>query len=153
MLERDLIECVVLLPEKLFYNTGAPGAIIVFNRNKPKERKGNVLFINASDEYEQHPDVRKLNRLGKKNISKAADVYKEFNDMKGFARTADLDEIKKNNCNLNVSLYVFPETEIEEIDIRKEWEELSEIESELKSIEEKIAHYLNELNVQEVTNG
>ena len=54
---------VILLPEKLFYNTGAPGAIIIFNLHKPAERKGKVLFINASKEAEQHPEVRKLNRL------------------------------------------------------------------------------------------
>lgn len=54
----ELMECVILLPEKLFYNTGAPGAILIFNKNKPKERKDKVLFINASQEYEQHPDVQ-----------------------------------------------------------------------------------------------
>ncbi|MBM4128931.1 MAG: SAM-dependent DNA methyltransferase, partial [Nitrospira sp.] len=60
----DLIEAVILLPEKLFYNTGAPGAIIILNKNRQKKRKEKVLFINASREYQQHPEVRKLNQLG-----------------------------------------------------------------------------------------
>jgi len=145
VLERDLIECVILLPEKLFYNTGAPGAIIVFNKNKSQERKGKVLFINASEEYEQHPDVRKLNRLGEEHISKIVEVYKRFEDEKGFARIVALDEIKDNDHNLNIPLYVFPEVEVEEIDINREWAELREIGGEIEQIEKQIEEYLKVL--------
>ncbi len=68
--KHDLIEAVILLPEKLFYNTPSSGAIIIFNLHKPEARKGKILFINASKEAEQHPEVRKLNRLGDANIQK-----------------------------------------------------------------------------------
>ena len=51
IVEKDLVEAVILLPEKLFYNTGAPGLIIVFNKNKPEERKEKILLINASKEF------------------------------------------------------------------------------------------------------
>lgn len=147
ILNADLIEAVFLLPEKLFYNTGAPGAIIVLNKNKPKERKGKVLFINASKEYEQHPDVRKLNRLGDEHIKKIVGVYHDtpLEDIDGFAKVVDLEKIKENDYNLNVTLYVFPEEETEEIDIEKEWEETRKIENELKEIEKKIESYLEEL--------
>jgi len=145
VLNKDLIECVILLPEKLFYNTGAPGAILIFNKNKPKERKNKVLFINASEEYEQHPDVRKLNRLGEDNISKIIEAYKEFKNGDGFSRVVSLDEIKENDYNLNVTLYVFPIEETEEIDVGKEWDELQDVESSLKENEEKIENYLKEL--------
>src|SRR4030067_2402802 len=47
VLNTDLIEAIILLPEKLFYNTGAPGAILILNKNKSEERKGKVFFINA----------------------------------------------------------------------------------------------------------
>lgn len=50
VINNDLIEAVILLPEKLFYNTGAPGAIILFNKNKSAGRKRKILFINASSE-------------------------------------------------------------------------------------------------------
>ncbi|MDI6708905.1 MAG: class I SAM-dependent DNA methyltransferase, partial [Candidatus Thermoplasmatota archaeon] len=49
IIERDWIECVILTPEKLFYNTGAPGAIIIFNKNKSYEKRNKILFINASN--------------------------------------------------------------------------------------------------------
>ena len=115
IVEEDLIEAVILLPEKLFYNTGAPGAIIIFNKNKAPERRGKVLFINASNEYEKHPEVRKLNILSKKNIEKIVNVYKSFGEVDGISRVVSLDKIRENDYNLNVSLYVFPEEEEEEI--------------------------------------
>jgi len=145
MLEEDLIEGVILLPEKLFYNTGAPGAIIILNKNKPEERKGKVLFINASGECEQHPEVRKLNRLGKVHIQKIAEAYKKFGAGDGYVRAVSLEEIKNNDYNLNVTLYVFPEEAQEEIDIGEEWEELRSLEKEIAEVEEKIQGYLREV--------
>ena len=145
ILRRDLVECVILLPEKLFYNTGAPGAIIILRKKKPEERKGKVLFINASNEYEKHPEVRKLNRLGDKHIEKIADAYKKFEDIDGFCRVVSLEEIKENDYNLNVTLYVFPREELEKINIAKEWEELRRIEVEIKEVDGRIEGYLEEL--------
>jgi len=145
VLKDDLLECVILLPEKLFYNTGAPGAILIFNRHKPAERRGKILFINASAEYEQHPEVRKLNRLGEGHIRKIAEAYRDFKNIEGFARVVSLDEIRENDCNLNVTLYVFPEEKVEEIDVEKEWKDLREIEEEIAKIEEKINGYLREI--------
>jgi len=145
VLENDLIEAVLLLPEKLFYNTGAPGAIIILNKNKKAERKGKVFFINASEEYGQHPDVRKLNILTEDNINKISEAYEKFSEEEGFSRIVDLEEIKENDFNLNVTLYVFPEEEIEEIDIEKEWQELQDIEEEISKVEKKIEGYLKEI--------
>jgi len=142
MLDEDLIESVFLLPEKLFYNTGAPGAVVVLNRNKPENRKGKVLFINASSEFEQHPGVRKLNRLGDKHTRNIANAYRDFDGGDGFARAVSIDEIKENDYNLNVTLYVFPEEEIEEIDVAGEWRELKIIEEEIAGVEGKIERYL-----------
>lgn len=142
IIKDDLIESVILLTEKLFYNTGAPGVIIVLNKNKPDDRKGKVLFINASEQFEKHPEVRKLNILADKNISKIVQVYKDFRATDGFARVVSSDEIIENDFNLNVPLYVFPQEELEEIDITKEWKELKKLEDELKDIEEKIESYL-----------
>ena len=142
----DLIEAFILLPEKLFYNTGAPGAVIILNKNKPKAREGKILFINASNEYEQHPDVRKLNRLGDKHIEKIVKAYKEFRDSDGFSRVVEIEKIKKeNDYNLNVTLYVFPEEEVEEIDVAEEWREVLKVNRDLQRLESKIEKYLKEL--------
>ena len=145
VLKNDLMETVILLPEKLFYNTGAPGAIIIFNKNKTENRKNNVLFINASSEFEQHPDVRKLNRLGEEHIKKIVDVYRDYKEIEGFSRIVPHKEIEENDYNLNVTLYVFPEEKIEEIDVGSEWRGLKETEKELKKLDEKIEGYLEGL--------
>jgi type I restriction enzyme M protein len=144
--KHDLVECVILLPEKLFYNTGAPGAIIIFNLHKPAERKGNVLFINASKEAEQHPEVRKLNRLGDGNIKKIAEAYKSYSEEKGFSRIVPLKEIDQNDSNLNVTLYVMQDKESEEINIAQEYAELKELEKQRQEVANKLEQYISELN-------
>ncbi len=145
ILNADLIESVILLPEKLFYNTGAPGAVIVLNKNRSKKRKGKVFFINASREFQQHPEVRKLNQIGDEHIKKIVEAYKEFKEEDGFSKVIEIDKIKENDYNLNVTLYVFPEEETEEIDVEREWEELKKLEKEIFVVEEKIGGYLREL--------
>ncbi len=145
VLKDDLIECVILLPEKLFYNTGAPGAILIFNKHKSTKRKNKILFINASSEYEQHPEVRKLNRLGDGHIRKVTRAYRNFKDADGFVKVVSLDEIKGNDYNLNVTLYAFPQEKAEEIDVTNEWDDLRSLEGEIAEVEKKIHGYLKEL--------
>jgi type I restriction enzyme M protein len=148
VINADLIEAVILLPEKLFYNTGAPGAVMILNRNKPDQRKGKIFFINASKEYQQHPEVRKLNRLGDEHIKKIVEANRDFRNEDGFSKVVEIEKIKENDYNLNVTLYVFPEEEVEEIDIVKEWEQLQAIEKEILVIEDKIEGYLRELKLR-----
>ncbi|MHA1608534.1 MAG: N-6 DNA methylase, partial [Candidatus Njordarchaeales archaeon] len=92
ILKADLLEAVILLPEKLFYNVTAPGIIMIFNKEKAEDRKGKIIFINASNEYKQHPEVRRLNKLV--NIDKIVDSYKEFKDIDGFSKVVSLEEIR-----------------------------------------------------------
>ncbi len=145
--KHDLVESVILLPEKLFYNTGAPGAIIIFNRHKPAGRKSKVLFINASKEAEQHPEVRKLNRLGDANVKKIVDAYKNFTEEKGFSRIVPIQEIiEQNDSNLNVTLYVMQDEENEVINIAKEYADLKELEKQRQEIGQKMEKYILEIN-------
>jgi len=102
-------------------------------------------LINASKEYQQHPEVRKLNQLGDDHIKKIVEAYKQFRNDNGFSKIVDIEKIKENDYNLNVTLYVFPEEEIEEINVGKEWEELRKIEVELAEVEKRIEGYLVEL--------
>lgn len=145
LVEKDLIECVILLPEKLFYNTGAPGAIIIFNKNKPPERRGKILFINASNEFVPHPSVRRLNSLSKENIEKITNAYRKFAETAGFSRVVDVKEVIENDYNLNVTLYVMPFEEEEKIDIVKEFSELKELERERQEVAKKLEEYISRL--------
>ncbi len=143
MLSEGLIECVILLPEKLFYNTGAPGAIMVLRKNRALKDK--VLFINASLEFEKHPEVRKLNKLGSKNIEKIVKAYHAFSEEAGFSRIVLLKELEAQDFSLNVTLYCAAVEEHEEIDIEKEWKELKELEGKLAKTEGKIEKDLKEI--------
>ncbi|MEM2555187.1 MAG: N-6 DNA methylase, partial [Nitrososphaerota archaeon] len=96
ILEKDLIESVILLPEKLFYNTGAPAVIIVFNKNKPEERKNKILLINASKEFQPG---KKQNTLSKENIERIVKVYREFKEVEGFSKIITLEEAKEADYN------------------------------------------------------
>ena len=150
IIERDLIETIILLPEKLFYNTGAPGAVVIFNKNKPEFKKEKIQFINASDEFEVHPEIRKLNLLSDKNIKRISDAYKSKDEIRGFSHLIEKDKIAKNDFNLNVTLYVFPEEEEEEINIAQEWEDIALINKKIFLTENKIEEYLKELKIKDV---
>ncbi len=152
VIEEDLLDAVILLPEKLFYNTGAPGAILIFTKNKSENRRNRVVFINASLEFEQHPEVRKLNRINDLHIKKIVEAYRDMKEEEGFSRIVTLDAIKENDYNLNVSLYVYPVEEEEEIDILAEWRAIQSVNKELKGIEDKIEGYLKELGYGEKSN-
>lgn len=146
IITEDLIEAIILLPEKLFYNVTAPGVIIVFNKNKPQERKGKIIFINATNEYKPHPEIRRLNILGEDNIEKIVKTYRNYSETHGFSKIVSIEEIKSNDYNLNVTLYVTPLEEKETINILKEYEELKRIEEEKSQLLEKIEHIMNELS-------
>lgn len=145
LVDKDVLECVILLPEKLFYNTGAPGVLLFFRMNKPNERKGKVLFVNASEEYGKHPDIRKLNALTDSNIGKIVDAYTVFKDQDGFSRVASLEEIVNNDYNLNVSLYATIKEDEDDIDIFSEFQELRKLSEERNEVLNKIAIYITSL--------
>jgi len=145
VIEEDMVECVILLPQKLFYNTGAPGTIIIFNNNKSENRKGKILFINASNEFIPHPSVRRLNSLSKEDMAKITEAYQRFTDAEGFTKTISIKDIAENDYNLNVTLYVMPIEEREEIDIAKELSELEELERERQEITNKVREYVSNI--------
>jgi type I restriction enzyme M protein len=127
IIEDDLIESVILLPEKLFYNTGAPAVIIVFNKQKPENKKRKILLINASKEFQPG---KKQNTLSKENIQKIVNAYREFKDIEKFAKVVTTDEVKENDYNLSPSRYV---SVIEE----EQYRPISEIKSDLEKLEEE----------------
>ena len=140
--EKDWIECVILLPEKIFYNTGAPGAIIVFNRNKSKERRNKILFINASNDFVTHPSVRRLNTLSTDNIKKTVGAYEKFSKVPGFSRAVESKELAKNDYNLNVSLYVMPIQEAEKISIAQVYADLKKLEEVRNRVNKELEEVL-----------
>ena len=142
IVEKDWIECVVLLPPKLFYNTGASGIIIIFNKNKPRNRKGKVLFLNAIEEFEKHPEVRRLYTLSSNNIKKITKAYENFRNVAGFAKVADLKELGEKDYNLNITLYAPLIEKEEKINIKEVYRELEKLREGRGKTEKKVREYL-----------
>ncbi|MEM2174327.1 MAG: N-6 DNA methylase [Candidatus Micrarchaeia archaeon] len=139
IINADLIESVILLPEKLFYNTGAPAVVIILNKQKPEERKGEILLINASKEF---VPGKKQNTLDKDHIEKIVKTYREFKEIEGFSKIITLKEVEEADYNLSPSRFV---TAIEEEKYRPISEikmDLEKLEEERKMVEEKIGKIL-----------
>jgi type I restriction enzyme M protein len=99
--ERDLIEAVILLPENLFYNTTAPGIILVVNRQKP--RRGEILLINASQQFAKG---RPKNYLTEEHIARIAALYHAWRAEEGISAIITNEEAARNDYNLSPSRYV-----------------------------------------------
>ena len=142
LLEEDIIEAIVGLPSKLFYNTGIPASIIIINKKKSKNLKNKVIFIDASSEYK---DGKNQNTLTEKNIKKIVDSYDAFHNIDKFMRVVDMSEIKENDYNLNISRYIDTSEEEIIIDIKAVREDISDIGNREKEIDKKLNDYLKHL--------
>jgi type I restriction enzyme M protein len=145
--EENILEAVVGLPANLFFGTGIPAAIVIFNKGK---RRDGVLFIDASKEFEAG---KNQNKLRKQDINHIVSTYRQF--AKGeltagvveekYAYVATPAEIAENDFNLNIPRYVDTFEEEAEIDIVAVQSEIDSLEAELAEVQAKMKAYLKEL--------
>ena len=114
MVKDDIIEAIIGLPSKLFYNTGIPACIVIINKKKPQHLKNKILFINGDREY---GEGRNQNYLRPEDIEKIVTVFGGRMEIPRYSRLVDIKEIEENDFNLNVRRYVdnSPDTEIEDV--------------------------------------
>lgn len=139
LVDENLLDAVIGLPEKLFYGTGIPAAILVFKKQKSDN---NVLFIDASREFKSG---KNQNQLGEADIQKIIATYKARANVDKYAYLATLDEIKENDYNLNIPRYVDTFEEEEEIDLVAVRKEREQLKGQLADLEVEMAKYLEEL--------
>ena len=101
--ENDLIEGVILLPENLFYNTTAPGIILLLNRSKPTERKAHLLLINLSNYFVKETPK---NALTDEGIDAATEVYQAWESREKLSAVITLQDARKTDYNLSPSQFV-----------------------------------------------
>ncbi|QIB27026.1 type I restriction-modification system subunit M [Caloranaerobacter azorensis] len=147
IIKDDLIEAVIGLPPNLFYGTGIPAALLIINKNKPVERKGKILFIDASKGFIK--DGNK-NKLRDEDIEKITLVYDEFKDVDKYASVVTLETIKENDYNLNISRYVDTTEPEPEVDIPQVIREIRGLKEKSKETENRLNEYLKELGFEEV---
>jgi len=146
-INENLLEAVIGLPANLFFGTGIPAAIVIFNKGKKSE---NVLFIDASKEFE---NGKNQNKLRDTDIEHIVDTYRTFaegNLPQGvaedkYAYVATRAEIAENDYNLNIPRYVDTYEEEAEIDITAVQAEIDNLEKELEEVQVQMRDYLKQL--------
>lgn len=103
LVEADIVEGVVLLPENLFYNTTAPGIVLLLNRAKPTAHKGQILLVNASAYFVKE---KPKNRLTDAGITAIADAYRQWATREKLSRVITLEEARASDYNLSPSQFV-----------------------------------------------
>jgi len=134
--EQDLIEGVILLPDNLFYNTTASGLIVLLNRAKPHERRGKVVLVNASAEFQKG---RPKNFIPEASVTKIADAFEAGADIEGFVKVVSVEDVAAGDFNLGPSRYVQPVVRIEEYDIQQTLDDLARLDAEAKLLERELA--------------
>ncbi|MEH6659832.1 type I restriction-modification system subunit M [Leeuwenhoekiella marinoflava] len=150
VIEDNLLDAVIGLPANLFFGTGIPAAILIFN--KAKDQRTNTLFIDASEEYDSGKNQNILADQYIERIVKGYNAFKENQVEAGvvedkYSYVATFEEIQENEYNLNIPRYVDTFEEEDEIDVAAVQQEIDELENELVSVRENMQHYLKELNL------
>jgi len=114
IIKDNIIEAIIGLPAKLFYNTGIPACVVVINKNKPPHLKDKILFINSDREY---GEGRNQNYLRPEDIEKITTVFNAKKEIPKYSRLVDIKEIEQNDFNLNIRRYIdnSPEPEMEDV--------------------------------------
>jgi type I restriction enzyme M protein len=103
MIETDTVDCVIALGKNLFYNSSMESALLIRRTNKEENKKGKVLFINAFNEVK---DEKTIAYLLDTHIDKIFKAYQKYEDLEGFAKLVEMDEILANEASLLVTNYV-----------------------------------------------
>ena len=142
---RDLIECVVALPEKMFYNTGAPGCLIFLEQEQAAGKKGKVLFIYAGKVFEK---LKNMNRFRDEDIERIVETYQKFEDHRSMPSSPLSTRYRENDYNLSVTRYVDVFEQDEQIDVSQTGRNSRALEAERQAIDEKLSTYLRELGYE-----
>ncbi len=142
LIEENLLDTVIGLPEKLFFGTGIPAAILLFKKQKSDSK---VLFIDASREFKSG---KNQNVLTTENIHKIVDTYKARETTDKYSYLATMKEISENDYNLNIPRYVDTFEEEAEIDLMAVRGQRLALQTELAELETEMAGYLEELGYE-----
>lgn len=138
LLEMDLLEAVIGLGPNVFYGSQLAACVMVFKQNKEPEKKRKVLFIDAS---EQIWVGRAQNYLEPEHVQQIFTWYRNYADVENYVKVASMDELKENDFNLNIPLYVekiieddLPSVEEAMADLKQAWQESLVAEEKFKTI-------------------
>ncbi|MBI3292480.1 MAG: SAM-dependent DNA methyltransferase [Elusimicrobia bacterium] len=142
ILEEDLLEAVIGLPPNLFYGASIPACLFILNKKKASERKGKVFFLYGARDFQEG---KNQNKLRPEDIQKIVTAYKGYTTVEKYCRPVALDEIRRNDYNLNIPRYIDITEEEPPIDVQKTLDELAELKEVRAEAEEKVANFMKEL--------
>lgn len=140
--EHDLVDGVILLPDNLFYNTTAAGIVIVLRRNKPKDRKGRIVLVNASREFRKG---NPKNHLPDDAVARIAAAYLKGEPVDGLVTVIDHAKAKENDWNLSPSRYIANGDVKELREIPEIVQELAALQRAEKALDAELAKVLKAL--------
>lgn len=143
--EKNYLDAVIGLPANIFYGTSIPTCILVFK--KCRENEDNILFIDASKDFETG---KNQNRLRDEDVDKIIETYKNREEIEKYSHVATLKEVEDNEYNLNIPRYVDTFEEEEEIDIKQVQQEIKKIDKQIGEVDKELNVYLKELGLDEI---
>jgi type I restriction enzyme M protein len=142
MLKDDIVEAVIGLAPNLFYGAGIPACILVVNKAKPAEKRGQVMIINGAEEYKEG---KAQNFLTAENVTRFVQTYTGWQDVERFARVVSMAEIAGNDYNLNIARYVHTAEDAVVIDVKSELATLKTLIAERDKAEVAMLQHLKGL--------
>jgi type I restriction enzyme M protein len=141
LIEENLLDAVIGLPEKLFFGTGIPAVILLFKKGRNTK---DVLFIDASGEYAEGTNQ---NKLGEDHIKKVVATYRAFQTVPKYSYRAIREEIAENDFNPNIPRYVDTFEAEKEVDLKAVQKEIETLDGQLSEVRKQMAGYLKELGI------
>jgi len=138
------IDTVIGLPAKLFYSTGIPVCILVLKKCKKYD---DVLFINASEHFE---NGKRQNVLLPEHIDKIIETYQYRKEEERYSRRVSMEEIEKNDFNLNISRYISIAEPEERVDLAQVYTELTNLTGQISETTKNHNKFLKELGLPEL---
>jgi type I restriction enzyme M protein len=139
----NYIDAIIGLPANIFYGTSIPTCILVVKKCRTAD--DTILFIDASQHFEKQGNQ---NVLTDSHVEKIIETYRQRTEEEKYSHLATLQEVAENDYNLNIPRYVNTFDEEELIDINGVAKELREMNSSMKEIDQKLADYCKELNIE-----
>lgn len=143
LIEENILDAVIGLPQNLFFGTAIPAAILVFRRDRGD--RTDVLFIDASHQFETGKNQNKI-RVDVE-VKQIIETYQARKEVDKYAYVASREEIKENEYKLNIPRYVDTFEEDEEVDITYIENSIQELEKELVKVRSKMRNELERLGI------
>ena len=140
LIQNNYVDTVIQLPANLFFGVGIATCIIVLRKGKKPD--GNVLFIDASNEYVKNGNK---NLLEQQNIDTIVSAFVDRKDEQYFCKLVSNEDILANDCNLSVSSYVEAEDTREKIDIKAVNKDVVKVVDDVNKLREKVNGFIEEM--------